>query len=113
MLLAALYAESYHNVMDREPGTLDRVMGAWRDLVDWFTSNVIVKVTNSYWAIAHADLVAALALLLILALIVIAVLLLRRRSSVSVGKPMSAKDFIKSARQAAKSGNYVRAGEHY
>jgi tetratricopeptide (TPR) repeat protein len=99
--------------MDREPGTLDRVMGAWRDLVDWFTSNVIVKVTNSYWAIAHADLVAALALLLILALIVIAVLLLRRRSSVSVGKPMSAKDFIKSARQAAKSGNYVRAGEHY
>jgi len=100
--------------MDAEPGVLERISDAWRDLVNWFVSNVIVKVTDSYWAIAHSDLVVAGLIILILALIVLAVVLVKRRGSSGVaGKPMTERDFVKSAKRAAKSGNWVRAGEHY
>jgi tetratricopeptide (TPR) repeat protein/predicted Ser/Thr protein kinase len=115
MNYATPYAnQSVNRFLDSIPDFIQKLKDIWQGLVDWWLNAVVLKISDGYWAISHAEhtLIGALAFLIIIVLV--AAVFLKRRGSAppaAAKKALTPREAQNAAKQAAKSGNYVRAGE--
>lgn len=115
MIYALIYLDGFINkLMDSLPEYLKSLRNVWESIVDRW-NEFLAGLTHNYFIINNSrQILIGLIIFVVLAVLLTVWLILRsRKKPVIITKVASPKQAKKAAKQAAKSGNMVRAGELY